>query len=652
MSAKISRRSHRPLALVLSAVLPLTAAIAANASEVNASEVKVSSFGYDSEDSTEFIQKALASGAKKVILDRQAGPWYTLPLKMPSNIEFVLEPGVELVAKRGAFRGIRDYLLELSSVTNVIVRGGEGSALRMWKCDYQKPPYEPGEWRHALTLRKGCRNILVENLRMLQSGGDGIGVSGTDITIRNCVCDGNHRQGMSVFSAENLLVENCVFSNTSGTAPQAGVDLEPDHGYEKLKNIVFRNCVSYGNAGAGFLTCLIQLTGDSAPVDITFENCRSWSTRLDTVVVCKTELGMRPVTGQVRYVNCAFGPSKLGAVKLHSIPGDGLDVSFEDTVLTNSTDGCAVLASGIVPAQRRMDGVDFGKLTVFGDGDWFRCDNPGTGPVTNVTGDITVVSSNGARRIERIDGDWVSRNLPVFDGGRPVPGPAKLPGLDSVRVEDLCPGELAPTEPVTILSSAPLIFFADKPGICRFAMRQICAVPGRRMSTGFLTIAPVEGGKGERFRMPGAEPGEVAYNASHRGFYRIVPPKGMKTRLRIDSTSVPVAIDATRNRVKIAAMKKRPFELQFAAAGDPFTLVAYGDGYYRFGVSVLDAKGGQRESDDMVDGLFVAHGEKGDAPGFCKVRFCPASQPHFDHVGLSLHGGGGFFFLSGAKKWR
>ena len=647
MSAKISRRSHRPLALVLSAVLPFTAAIAANASEV-----KVSSFGYDSEDSTEFIQKALASGAKKVILDRQAGPWYTLPLKMPSNIEFVLEPGVELVAKRGAFRGIRDYLLELSSVTNVIVRGGEGSALRMWKCDYQKPPYEPGEWRHALTLRKGCRNILVENLRMLQSGGDGIGVSGTDITIRNCVCDGNHRQGMSVFDVENLLVENCVFSNTSGTAPQAGVDLEPDHGYQKLKNIVFRNCVSYGNAGAGFLTCLIQLTGDSAPVDITFENCRSWSTRLDTVVVCKTELGMRPVTGQVRYVNCAFGPSKLGAVKLHSIPGDGLDVSFEDTVLTNSTDGCAVLASGIVPAQRRMDGVDFGRLTVFGDGDWFRCDNPGTGPVTNVTGEITVVSSNGARRIERIDGDWVARNLPVFDGGRPVPGPAKLPGLDSVRVEDLCPGELAPTEPVTILRSAPLVFFADKPGICRFAMRQICAVPGRRMSTGFLTIAPVEGGKGERFRIPGAEPGEVAYNASHSGFYRIVPPKGMKTRLRIDSTSVPVAIDATRNRVKIAAMKKRPFELQFATAGDPFTLVAYGDGYYRFGVSVLDAKGCQRESDDMVDGLFVAHGEKGDAPGFCKVRFCPASQPHFDHVGLSLHGGGGFFFLSGAKKWR
>ena len=652
MSGKINQRSHRPLALVLSAVLPFAAAIAASASEANASEVKVSSFGYDSEDSTEFIRKALASGAKKVILDRQAGPWYTLPLKMPSNIEFVLEPGVELVAKRGAFRDIHVNLLELSSVSNVVLRGGEGSALRMWKCDYQKPPYEASEWRAALKIWNGCRNILVENLRLLQSGGDGIGVTGTDITIRNCVCDGNHRQGMSVFNVENLLVENCVFSNTSGTAPQAGVDLEPNHAPEKLKNIVFRNCVSYGNTGAGFLTCLIQQTGDSLPVGITFENCRAWSNRQDAVLVFKPTVGIRQVTGLVRYANCAFGPSKEAAVKLQSLPGDGFDVRFEDTVLTNSIQGCAVLAKWDVPAQRRMDGVDFGKLTVFGDGDWFRCAIPGTGPVTNVAGEIAVVSSNGTRRIERIDGDWVARNLPVFDGGKPVPEAAKLPGLDSVRVEDLCPGELAPTEPITLGRFAPLVFFADKPGRCRFVMRQICAVPGCKISTGFLTIEPVEGGKGERIRMPGVEPDEIAYDARRRGFYRIIMPKRMRTRPRIDSTSVPLAIDATRGKVMVTAMKKRPFELQFSAAGEPFAFVAYGDGYYRFGVSVLDAKGCQRELDDMVDGLFVAHGEKGDAPGFCKARFCPASQPHFDHIGLSLHGGGGFFFLSGAKKWR
>ena len=55
------------LALLASAAtVAFAAAIAASASEVTASEVKVSSFGYDGEDSTEFIRKALASGARKV----------------------------------------------------------------------------------------------------------------------------------------------------------------------------------------------------------------------------------------------------------------------------------------------------------------------------------------------------------------------------------------------------------------------------------------------------------------------------------------------------------------------------------------------------------------------------------------------------------
>ena len=80
-----------------------------------ATEVKVSDFGYDAADSTDFIRAALTSGARRVVLDKQSGPWYTLPLKMPSDIEFVLEPGVELVAKRGEYKGLRDYLLELPS---------------------------------------------------------------------------------------------------------------------------------------------------------------------------------------------------------------------------------------------------------------------------------------------------------------------------------------------------------------------------------------------------------------------------------------------------------------------------------------------------------------------------------------------------------
>ena len=205
--------------------------------------VKVSDFGYDPEDSTRFLRQALESGAEKIVLDRQAGPWVTLPLKMRSNTELVFEPGVELLAKRGAYKALRDYLLELPYCTNVTIRGGAGATMRMWKKDYQGPDYVHGEWRYALRIFH-CENVLVEGLTIVESGGDGIGVTGKNITIRKCVCDRNHRQGISVFSVENLLIEDCVLSNTSGTAPQSGIDFEPDHPNEILKNVVMRNCLS------------------------------------------------------------------------------------------------------------------------------------------------------------------------------------------------------------------------------------------------------------------------------------------------------------------------------------------------------------------------------------------------------------------------
>ena len=47
-------------------------------------------------------------------------------------------------------------------------------------------------------------------------------------------------------------VERTIFSNTAGTAPAAGVDLEPDFPYEDMINISFLDCASVGNAGGGF----------------------------------------------------------------------------------------------------------------------------------------------------------------------------------------------------------------------------------------------------------------------------------------------------------------------------------------------------------------------------------------------------------------
>ena len=59
-----------------------------------------------------------------------------------------------------------------------------------------------------------------------------------------------------MISAVNLLVENCLFANTWGTAPEAGIDLEPDTEKQRLVNCVIRNSTFENNNGNEILVYL------------------------------------------------------------------------------------------------------------------------------------------------------------------------------------------------------------------------------------------------------------------------------------------------------------------------------------------------------------------------------------------------------------
>ena len=61
-----------------------------------------------------------------------------------------------------------------------------------------------------------------------------------------------HGEGTSVIGVQGLLVERATFSNTNGTAPAAGVDIEPNLASQRLTNVTFADCRSSGNANAGF----------------------------------------------------------------------------------------------------------------------------------------------------------------------------------------------------------------------------------------------------------------------------------------------------------------------------------------------------------------------------------------------------------------
>ncbi len=184
-------------------------------------------WGFDEEDSTVYMQAALDSGVRKVIFPDMGSPWIVSKITLNNDgLEVVFEPGVLVLAKEGAFRRITDAMFTVVRRKNIVFRG-YGAVLRMRKMDYIREPYEPGEHRHIFDIR-ASENIQVLGLRVENSGKDGVYIRGKDIVIRDVVADGNHSQGISVTHAENLLIENTVLKNTSGTSPMAGLDLEPN----------------------------------------------------------------------------------------------------------------------------------------------------------------------------------------------------------------------------------------------------------------------------------------------------------------------------------------------------------------------------------------------------------------------------------------
>ncbi len=292
-------------------------------------------WGFSEQDATKALQDAINSRARRVVIDNPGGPWIVTPLQLSGDKEIIFENGVVIEAKRDAFQGKGDCLFTALGQKHLILRG-DGATLRMHKEDYHRAPYEPAEWRHALSLR-GCEDILIEGLTLIDSGGDGIYLgTGADraanvaVTIRRVTCDGNNRQGISIITAENLTIEDCVFRNTSGTAPQAGIDFEPNSPQEELVNCLVRNCRSESNAGCGYLVYLGNMSRESTPVSIRFENCTSQGCRDPSVYLSMAHRdGLHGVTGTIEFVQCRFDGDTAGGVVVRGNQADGALLRWE-----------------------------------------------------------------------------------------------------------------------------------------------------------------------------------------------------------------------------------------------------------------------------------------------------------------------------------
>lgn len=282
-------------------------------------EANASWWGFDESDSTKALQAAIRSKAKKIIIPNMGRPWMVNPIFLESDKEIVLEKGVIIAAKSGSFRGRTDSLFYIINKHNITLKG-YGAEFVMRKHDYIHAPYEKAEWRHCINIQ-GSQNVKIYGLRLADSGGDGIYIgrgagkdgqpNSDEIHIKDVLCDNNFRQGISVISVSNLLVENCIFQNTTGTPPQAGIDFEPNRPDEVLRNCKVKNCVVRDNSGFGISIYVPSLDKSSSPISIELEGCNVVRNRRGAVSIAGRDSKGRggDPRGKVIIRNCTIdGP--------------------------------------------------------------------------------------------------------------------------------------------------------------------------------------------------------------------------------------------------------------------------------------------------------------------------------------------------------
>ena len=637
------------LALLSATALPATASDKA---------VVASSFGFDPADSTEILQKALDSGARKIVIDKQASPWITRPLFARSNCEIVFERGVEVVAKKGEFLGKRDSLITLKRAENVRL-SGYGATLRMHRDDYAAPPYEKGEWRMNINLLS-CRNVVIEGLTLLESGGDGVyvGVSGKnpcrDIVLRDLVCDRQYRQGISVISARNLLIERCVLRNTGGTPPAAGIDFEPNHPNEELSGIVMRDCTIYDNKGIGLDFYLGQLEGTTKPVSIKIENCRmNGNAHGFALSNGRKETFVR---GSVTCENCTFENERGFAVLIRRKPADSVSVAFENCQFINCQTNAAVAASvndmkigDTAPGAGPTDGVTFRNCTIRQPvaRDWLshKLDALATEIPSKISGDLTIVTPSGTSKLA-LDDTWRTRHFdkPILAGApaRRTFDPA------AARPFDACPGEIVNLKPFRFRNGVTYRFFMSAPGEAKFSGR-FTKVGKSAFTPNPVIIKDSSGKTCAKISMQDTAETPFSFHAKAAGFYTMTADVGHHA-FGLSATSVPIAVVPSGLVRSIFATKGT---LYFRATPEmPFIVAVSGaDMSERVRAQIADPSGKTLWEQDQI-GEWTAY-RSGPRPtaGLWLITFGRATGHPFEDFSVLQQGAAPEYFLTPQKCW-
>ena len=216
-------------------------------------------------DDTNVLQTALNyTAAHGETLEIPAGSYNINPISFPDSSTVFVDAGVTVTANPGYADAVRMLHVYASNVTIT----GAGASVSIFHM--RKSEYTSGELRHCLDI-ENASNVTVSGISCNDSGGDGLYLrQATNVTIQDCIFNNNRRQGSSITGQVNHIhYLRDHFTNTTGAAPQSGLDIEPDSPGDFVLDVNVADCYTDDNAGDGLEVSLWLMNSGSQPVGVT-----------------------------------------------------------------------------------------------------------------------------------------------------------------------------------------------------------------------------------------------------------------------------------------------------------------------------------------------------------------------------------------------
>lgn len=163
-----------------------------------------------------------------------------------------------------------------------------------------------GEWGMGVYIAGG-ENLTIKGISINDCWGDCVYVTknAKNVVIEDCIIDNGRRQGISIISAQNVLIRNCSIRNINGTNPAYAIDVEPNKGDKiadvLVENVAVNNCrggfASYGKARDAHIgkvvikNCTVEKT-EQIPLSfvstnsVEVDDCRITGSRVKQAIEC------------------------------------------------------------------------------------------------------------------------------------------------------------------------------------------------------------------------------------------------------------------------------------------------------------------------------------------------------------------------------